>query len=115
LAPKRRAQKIISRASRSPMMRGRYCVAPTVGQAPTRARLPQHRVVRGDDEVAPQRELVPATDAPAVDHGDHRDRHAADRHGGSSMRSFHMAAVVQVRRFMAWKPPPAENAFSPTW
>src|SRR5262249_22515146 len=36
-AVKRRAQKIISRASRSPMMRGRYCVAPTVGQAPTRA------------------------------------------------------------------------------
>src|SRR2546429_1679528 len=36
-AVKRRAQKIISRASRSPMMRGRYCVAPTVGHAPTRA------------------------------------------------------------------------------
>jgi hypothetical protein len=36
-AVKRRAQKIISRANRSPMMRGRYCVAPTVGQAPTRA------------------------------------------------------------------------------
>src|SRR6266436_26008 len=36
-AVKRRAQKIISRSSRSRMMRGRYCVAPTVGQAPTRA------------------------------------------------------------------------------
>ena len=36
-APKRRAQKIISRARRSPMMRGMYCVAPTVGHAPTLA------------------------------------------------------------------------------
>src|SRR5688500_9755010 len=36
-AEKRRAQKIISRARRSPMMRGRYWVAPTVGQAPTLA------------------------------------------------------------------------------
>ena len=37
LASKRFAKKIISRAIRSPTILGRYCVAPTVGQAPTLA------------------------------------------------------------------------------
>ena len=44
------------------------------------AGLPEHGVLRRDDQVAPQRELVAAAHAPAVDHGDDRDRQAADGH-----------------------------------
>ncbi len=46
-----------------------------------RAGLSEHGILGGDHEVAPQRELVAAAHAPAVDHRDHRDRQAADGHG----------------------------------
>jgi len=77
------------------MMRGRYCVAPTVGQAPTLAPVCPARVVGRDHEVAPERELVAAAHAPAVDHGDNRDRQAADRHREALHTSFHIAPLIQ--------------------
>src|SRR6266852_5502036 len=57
-AVKRRAQKIIARAG-----------------------LAEHGILRGNDQVAPQGELVAAAHAPAVDHGNDGDRQAADGHG----------------------------------
>ena len=45
-----------------------------------RAGLPEHGVLRRDHEIAPQRELVPSSHAPAVHHGDHRNRQPAYRH-----------------------------------
>src|SRR5262245_12641920 len=45
------------------------------------AGLAEHGIVRGNDQVAPQGELVAAAHAPAVDHGNDGDRQAADGHG----------------------------------
>ena len=42
--------------------------------------LTEHRVFGGNHQVAPQREFMSTTHAPAVDHGDHRDRQAANGH-----------------------------------
>jgi hypothetical protein len=114
LAVNWRAQKIISRASRSPMMRGRYWVAPTVGQAPT---------------------LAPVCPSTALSEAMTRSHHSASSWpppmhqpltmamtgmgrprivmASPCMRSFHMAPLIQFRRIIAWKSPPAENALSP--
>src|SRR6516164_4737275 len=49
--------------------------------ADARASLAEHGILRGNDQIAPQGELVAAAHAPAVDHGDDGDRQAADGHG----------------------------------
>src|SRR6516165_2662579 len=97
-----RAEDHLSRASRSPMMRGRYCVAPTVGQAPTRAPVwPStafsEAMTRSHHKASswPPPMHQPLTMAMT---GIGRPRMVMAR---PFMRSFHMAPVTQVRRFMA--------------
>ena len=102
LAEKRRAQKIISRASRSPMMRGRYCVAPTVGQAPTLAPVWPSMAF----SEAMTRSHHNASSWPPPMHqpltmaitGIGTPRIAMAR---PCMRSFHIAPLIQFSRFMA--------------
>ena len=102
LPEKRRAQKIISRASRSPMMRGRYCVAPTVGQAPTLA--PVWPSMASSDAIT--RSHHKASSWPPPMHqpctiamtGIGTPRIAMAR---PCMRSFHIAPLIQFSRFMA--------------
>ena len=102
LAEKRRAQKIISRASRSPMMRGRYCVAPTVGQAPTLAPVCPSMAF----SEAMTRSHHKANSWPPPMHqpltiaitGIGTPRIAMAR---PCMRSFHIAPLMKFSRFMA--------------
>ena len=60
------------------------------------AGLAEHGVLGGDDQVAPQRKLVAAAHAPAVDHGDDRNRQAADGHGQALHAVVPHGAVDQV-------------------
>ena len=54
--------------------------------APAPAEHAEHRVARGDPQVAPDRELEPAGDRVALDRGDHRLRRAACASGPSDRR-----------------------------
>src|SRR5262249_5350459 len=49
--------------------------------ADPRPGLAEHGILRGNDQIAPQGELVAAAHAPAVDHGNDGNRQAANGHG----------------------------------
>jgi hypothetical protein len=109
-----RAKKIISRARRSPMIRGRYCVAPTVGQAPTLAPVCPKTAFSEAMTMShhsasswPPPMQKPLTMAMT---GTCRPRMVM---AVSSMRSFHRWPFWRFRRIIAWKSPPAEKARSP--
>jgi hypothetical protein len=113
-AGKVRAMKIISRARRSPMMRGRYCVAPTVGQAATLA--PVWPNTAFSDAMTRSHHRASSWPPPM-----HQPLTMAMTGIGNprmvmaspSMRSFHIWALARFSFIMAWKSPPAEKASSP--
>ena len=81
-APRRRDTprpvRMRSSACEWPIRRGRRTVPPSIERhAPAAAEHAEHRVARGDAQVAPQRELEAARDRVALDRGDHRLRRAA--------------------------------------
>jgi hypothetical protein len=64
---------IMSSARLSPMSRGSRTVPPSMsGHAPALAENAEHRVLLGRPQVAPERELKPASDRVPRDRGDHR-------------------------------------------
>ena len=109
-----RAQKIISRASRSPMTRGRYWVAPTVGHAPTLAPVWPNTAFSEHTT----RSHHSASSLPPPMHqpltmamtGIHKPRMVI---AVPSMRSFHWLALARLSRIIDLKSPPEENALSP--
>ena len=67
--------------------------------APPPAEHAEHRVARGDAQVAPQRELEPARDRVALDRGDHglRQQHPRRSHRAVALGLNAVAAVVADR------------------
>ena len=68
-----RPVRIRSIARLAPIRRGRRTVPPSISGTPQRRQnTPKHRVLLGDAQIAPQRQLQPAGDRVAGDRGDHR-------------------------------------------
>jgi hypothetical protein len=61
--------------------------------------LSEHGVFRSDDNVAPQREFIASTHAPAIDHRYHGNRHAPDRGGAPEHALIPMRARYPVEAF----------------
>ena len=87
-----RPVRIRSSARPSPTMRGSRCVPPSISGTPQRrSGKPSVESSRGDPQVAPQRQLEPAGQAPAGDRGDRRLRRDHAREAERAAR------VVQAR------------------
>ena len=72
-APTSRPVRIMSSARLWPIRRGRRTVPPSISGTPQRRQnTPNFARLRGDAQVAPQRELEAAGDGVALDGGDHR-------------------------------------------
>ena len=72
-APTGRPVRIMSIARLAPIRRGRRTVPPSISGTPQRRQnTPEHRVLLGHAQIAPQRQLQPAGHGVAGDRGDHR-------------------------------------------